>query len=453
MFDIFMILIAVILVILNGFFVAAEFALVKVRATRLDEFVHQKRPFAKTARWLFRRMDKSLSACQLGITMASLGLGWIGEPAFAHLLRPVFGMVGIESEFVIHTVSFIVAFTIITAAHLVLGEQAPKIFAIRKPEVVMLWCALPMKFFYVLLFPFLAALNTVTSVILRKVGIDGAEEHGSIHSEDEIRVLLSEAHLHGEMTKAEHRLLNAVFEFDDTICRKVMTPRNDIVFFDINDPITENMEIFKETKHSRYPLCDDSLDHILGIVHIKDLLLAQDREQINLRDLARSHHQIPESMPISRLLRQFQKDRQHMAFVTDEYGTVVGMVTLENVIERIVGSVEDEFDLEEPEFVPEESGKFMVQGGVAIETINQKFNLDLDGMEVDTLSGLLVENRGRMLKIGDQVHLEGLTAEVLSIKGERAEKVRLTLCEPDAGDSKDIESRLASTKTQRVYDD
>jgi CBS domain containing-hemolysin-like protein len=225
---------AVVLVVLNGFFVAAEFALVKVRRGRIEELVRQNRAFAKTASWLVRHLDDSLSSCQLGITLASLGLGLVGEPAFAAILKPLFHAMGLGSEPVIHTLAFIISFGLITAAHLIVGEQAPKIFAIRQPERVLLWCALPMKLFYLLFYPFTRVLTVATSILLGWVGIDSSSEHDTPHTEEEIKILVGRSHIQGELTPSEHRLINAVFRFDDLLCRQVMMPRHELVFFDVN---------------------------------------------------------------------------------------------------------------------------------------------------------------------------------------------------------------------------
>ena len=320
--------IALLLVVLNGFFVAAEFALVKVRISQIDELLRAGRPFAKTAKWLAERLDASLSACQLGITMASLGLGWVGEPAFAHLLSPIFRAFGVQSEHAVHVLAFIVAFTVITALHLVIGEQAPKIFAIRRPEQMVIWCAAPMKFFYIILFPFLAVLNVTTSWLLRWFGIDGASEHDAPHTEEEIRLLLREAHQHGHVTRAEHRLINAVFEFDDMICRRVMVPRNEVIFFDSQQSLAECLELARTTKHTRYPLCQGSLDHVLGVIHLKDLIgVSASDGEFDLISVKRPVHKVPENMPISRVLKHFQATHQLLAFVVDEYGTIIGIVT------------------------------------------------------------------------------------------------------------------------------
>ena len=429
--------IAAAMVVLNGFFVAAEFALVKVRGSQLDELVKQGRMFSKTAHWLGDRIDASLSACQLGITMASLALGWVGEPAFARLLEPLFTAVGVTSESALHTSAFIVAFTIITALHLVVGEQVPKIYAIRRPEKIMLWCAPPLMFCYVLLYPFLVTLNYTTLFILRLVGIEGASEHAAPHTEAEIRTLIHQAVSHGELTRSEHRLLHAVFEFDDMICRRVMVPRSEAVFFDVDQPLSECLEIVQRTQHTRYPLCEDSLEHVLGIVHIKDLIGVNPNSSVDLRDLARPIHHVPETMPTSQLLRHFQKTHQLMALVVDEYGTVVGIVTLENVLEQIIGPVEDEFDTEPPDITHDGDGHYIVRGGTSLDVINRKFGLQLDAVDVDTMAGIMLEQVGRVLEVGDRVDFDGIVAEVTDVEGARATLIRVTRSECPPGERED----------------
>ncbi|MHB8969360.1 MAG: hemolysin family protein [Pirellulaceae bacterium] len=423
---------AVGMVLLNAFFVAAEFGLVKVRGGQLDALVIKGRPFARTARWLGDRLDTSLSACQLGITMASLGLGWVGEPAFAELLLPVFHAVGITSATALHTSAFIVAFSIITSLHLIIGEQAPKIYAIRRPELVALWCALPLKIFYIFSYPFLMALSRTTSRVLRLVGIEATSEGDAPHSEAEIRALVRQAHVHGELTRSENRLIHAIFEFDDMICRRVMVPRRDAVFLDADQSFTECLEIIGRTKHSRYPFCDDSLEHVIGIVHVKDLVGVDPKLPIDLRKYARPPHHVPETMPMSQLLRHFQKTHQLMAMVVDEHGTIVGVVTLENVMEQIVGSVEDEFDTEPPYFTPDGDSRYIVLGSTPVELVNEHLGLSLEAEDVDTIAGALLEQVGRLLQKGDCIELPGARAEVIEVEGARAKRIRMTLDHPQA---------------------
>ncbi len=426
--------VAVALLFVNGFFVAAEFALVKVRLGRIDHFVSEGRPFATTAKWLVVNLDAALAACQLGITIASLGLGWIGEPAIARLLGPAVHAVGIHSEKVVHLISFTVAFSIITAGHLVLGELAPKTFAIRRPEIIALWCAPFLKAFYVAFYPVLFVLNGAATLLVRKFGVDPADAGDEPHSENELRALLAQAHVHGELTRSEHQMLNAVFEFDDMVCRRVMIPRGDVVWFDINASISEVLDLACRAKHTRYPVCDGSLDQVLGVIHLKDLLVLARSEQRSLRDALRKPHYVPETMPVSRLLKYFQAVRQHLAFVVDEYGTVVGVATLDSVLAPIVGSVEDEFDASMAEIIPSGSGQYIVLGSTSIEVVERRLGLDFGEQQADTLSGLLVDELDRILSVGDVVDLPGATAEVVDVRGARAARIRLTVVAATTGE-------------------
>ncbi|WP_372725498.1 hemolysin family protein [Novipirellula sp.] len=422
---------ALFLILLNGFFVAAEFSLVKVRISRIDQLARDGKAFANTAKWLAKRLDESLSACQLGITMASLALGWVGEPAFAKLVEPVLGWIGVTDERVVHVMGFALAFSAITGLHLVVGEQFPKIFAIRRPEQMLLWCALPLKFFYVLLYPFLTVLNVVTSFLLQLVGIKGASDHEGVRTEDEIRALLREAHVHGNLSRDEHSLINNVFEFDDMIVRRVMLPRGDVIFFDINDPLSKLRDLVRQTMHTRYPVCDRSLDKVIGVVHIKDLLMIPpDDDEFDIRSIVRPPKKVHETMPISRVLRHFQATHQLLAFVIDEYGTITGMVTLENVLEKIVGEVDDEFDNADPDIVPAGPGEFIINGTTGVEEIRRRLSLPLaESEEADTISGLLMDVKQKILVQGDKLQLEGAIAEVLEMKNDSATKLKFKITE------------------------
>ena len=296
---------------------------------------------------------------------------------------------------------------------------------------MLLWCAAPLKFFYVILFPFLTVLNIVTAFLLRLVGIHGASDHDSVSTEEEIRALLREAHIHGDLTRSEHRLINNVFEFDDLVVRRVMLPRGDVDFFDIHEPVASLRELVRTTKHTRYPVCDRSLDKVLGVVHIKDLLTVPDSDtNFDVKTIMRPPKKLPETMPISRVLRHFQATHQLMAFVIDEYGTITGMVTLENVLERIVGDVDDEFDVSEPNIVPEAAGEFIVSGTTPLDEARDRMSIPLlESNDADTISGLLTECNQKILTQGDRIELEGATAEILEIKHDSATKVRIKVQE------------------------
>jgi CBS domain containing-hemolysin-like protein len=431
--------IALVLVVINGFFVAAEFALVKVRPTQIDKMVREKKAFANTAQWLAGRLDNALAACQLGITMASLALGWVGEPAFASLIEPAFQYFGL-SDTALHVVAFIFAFSTITALHLVVGEQAPKIFAIREPEKMVRWCALPMKLSYYLLFPFMYVLNWITTLILAKLGLRGETGHGAPHSEEDIRAILAESHVFGHLSKSEHRLINAVFEFDDMICRYVMVPRNEVEFLDVNEPFPKLLAKAKQSKFTRYPVCDSSLDSLLGVVHTKDFLGIAEDADFDIKSLMREPTKVPENMPISNVLKHFQTTHQLLTFVIDEYGAIIGIVTLENVLEKIIGPVDDEFDaLHQPKIKSLGDGKFIIQGSTHIADVERTLDLSLDPKDVDTVAGVLMSRSGKIPEKGDIVDFDGARAEILEVKHDHAELIRFSLVEatdPDGGATK-----------------
>lgn len=425
--DLLKILTAVVLVLVNGFFVAAEFALVKIRISRIEQMVLQGRLFARTAKWLAQRLEHSLSACQLGITMASLALGAIGEPAVAHFVRPVLQRVGVESDALLHGIAFAISFTLVTALHLVIGEQAPKVFAIRNPEPMLLACALPLKIFYLLTYPLMFILSVSTDSLLRMLGADEKSKSAIPYTEEEIRALLREAHVHGNLTRSEHSLINAVFEFDDLVCRRIMVARKDIDFVDINDDTDTVLAMIRRTKHTRYPVCDSSLDSILGVLHVKDLAGSNVQPGFQWTSLMRPPKKVPENMPISKLLRHFQGTHQHMAFVVDEYGTIIGIVTLENVLEEIIGEVADEFDVEEPEIVPDGPEAYVVLGSTSVQAVENRLGIKFEEADVDTVAGLLVHYAERLLVAGDIIELPGATAKVMAVSDDRATKVRFTL--------------------------
>ncbi len=417
------IILTVVFIILNGFFVAAEFAMVKLTKSKIKTMMREKQPFASTAMWLFKRQNMALSACQLGITMASLALGWIGEPAIAHVISPWILDLGVTSEKVLHGIAFAIAFTIITSLHIVIGEQVPKIYAIRRPGPVMLGTAFLLKVFYILLFPFMFVLNAVTNVFLRGLGITGSGEHDEPLTEEEIRASLTIAYATGELSKTEHKLLNAVFKFDDEVTRKVMVPRGEVEILNDHRSFEENVALARASNHSRFPLCEDSLDRLIGVVHIKDLMRS---EKTILKDLARSPLLIPENVPLGKLLQEFKMAKQHLAFIQDEHGTILGIVTLEDVLEELVGSVWDEFDTEETDIVPKDNDTYIIAGDTTLDEINEVLDTNLYSEHSDTLSGLIVEEAGHKIEPGLKVSLEEDTViTILEVDGIRVKKAEI----------------------------
>ena len=324
------------------------------------------------------------------------------------------------------------SFSILTSLHLVIGEQAPKIYAIRRPEEMVRWSALPMIFFYYLLFPFMWVLNWATEVLLGWLGLSGSTGHDTPHTEEEIRALLREANIHGHLNDSEHSLLNNVFEFDDLICRLVMVPRTEVAVLDINKPFPELMAHAKKTKHTRYPVCDASLDNLLGVIHMKDLLgIDSNAKGFDLRSVMRKPVKVPENMPISHVLKRIQNTHQLLTFVVDEYGTIIGIVTLENVLEKIIGPVDDEFDdVEEPTIKNLGKGQYMILGNTPISEVEKMLQLNLDDQDVDTVAGVLMARSGKIPEKGDKVDFDGATAEIIEVKHDHAERIRFVLDKP-----------------------
>ncbi|WP_248927347.1 hemolysin family protein [Paenibacillus hamazuiensis] len=373
------------LVFLNGFFVAAEFAMVKVRQSRIDTLVQHGNVRAKFARAVISNLDAYLSACQLGITLASLGLGWLGEPAAARLLRPLLSTFGLP-EPVIHTISFIIAFAFITALHITLGEQFPKTYAIRKSEQVTLLSAAPMMIFYKLMYPFIWFLNGVSNWMLRRSGIEPKEKRESAHNEEEIRILMKESNKSGLIDNTELTLVDNIFEFAETTAREIRIPRTDMICLYANLSYEENKAIAISEMHTRYPVCDPDKDNIIGFVHIKDLLKTEESFE-NIKSIARPIMGVPESMQISDLLKLMQKKKAQMALLIDEYGGTSGLVTFEDIIEEIVGEIQDEFDEERPQIEKREDGTYSIDGRMLIEEVNSFFQLQIESDDYDTIGG------------------------------------------------------------------
>ena len=375
------------LVLLNGFFVAAEFAMVKVRSTRIETLLQEGNTRAKFAKKIVDHLDAYLSACQLGITLASLGLGWIGEPAVAAIFEPIMLEWGFSSQ-VVHTLSFVIAFSIITALHIILGELAPKSLAIQQADRVTLWTSVPLIGFYKLMYPFIWILNTISNWILRLVGIQVVNEHEAAHTEEEIRILMEESHKQGFINKTELTFVDNIFDFAETNAREIMVPRTDMVCLDIQDTFEENLDKALAEELTRYPVCDDDKDNIIGFVHIKDILKAIAKgEKPNLRDMVREVTAIPETMHISDLLKVLQKNRTQMAIVVDEYGGTAGLVTIEDILEEIVGEIQDEFDEERPWIETQDDNTYSVDARVLLDEFNDFFELQLETEEVDTFGG------------------------------------------------------------------
>lgn len=425
----FQLLLVIFLIAMNGFFVAAEFACVKIRPSRLETLIQEGSRQAKYAKKLTDHLDASLSVTQLGITLASLGLGWVGEPAVATLILPITHAVGLD-DVVGHTISLALAFSIITGMHIVLGELTPKTMAIQNVEKIMLSVALPMLVFHRVMYPFVWLLNHVANWVAHRMGFHTASEGDDAHTEEEIRLLMEESHRQGLIDDTEVDFVDNVFDFTDLNVREIMTPRTDMVCLYLEDTMDENLHIILEEQLTRYPICHEDKDHIVGFLHVKDLMrvMAEGRKP-NLRRLARKALIVPESMDVSVLLKTMQKQRSQMAIVVDEYGGTAGMVTIEDIVEEIVGDIQDEFDEERP--TAERRGKriFSVDAKMLLEELEDILEIDIEDEDVDTVGGWLYDQIGQTPRVGQMAAAGGNLFYVEEVDGVRITRVLIHCAE------------------------
>lgn len=419
------ILAALFLVVMNGLFVAAEFAFVKVRPTRIAQLAAEGNHKAILARQCIEHIDAYLSVSQLGITLASLGLGWLGEPAVATLVTPLLSGWGIDSPALVHSISFLVAFGFITFLHVVFGELAPKSLAIQKAETLALLLAAPMRFFYLLFYPAVILLNGTANKIVLLMGFEPATDNEVTHSEEELRMLISESYKSGQINQSEQELLQNVFRFEKRIAEEIMVPRPEVWYLDTDNSLEENLRIARKAGHTRFPLGKGSPDQVIGLVNIKDILL---NDQVTkIYDLKRDILFIPEGMPLDQLLQEFQTSRIHMAVIMDEYGGTAGIVTMEDVLEELVGEIQDEFDHEEPPIVAEGNNRFLVSGRMFIDDAMERFDIPLneENEQYNTLAGYILGKLGRRPREGDIINPDNLCLEVVGMKGLRIDKIRV----------------------------
>ncbi len=418
--------IALVLIGLNAFFVAAEFALVKVRDSRIQQLEQEGSSRARVVRRVLGDLDSYLSVCQVGITVASLALGWVGEPAVSHLISPLLEAVGVGSERVVEVVSVVLGFGVITYAHLVFGEQAPKYFAIQKSEKVSLWISRPLDVIRLPFQPIVWIVNTSTNFMLRPWGIRLGEDMEA-HSEEELRIMISSSTASGILDPEERDYLNNIFDFGDTVAREIMVPRPDIEALPHDAPLEELAEKAAFGRYTRYPVYEDDPNRILGAVHVKDLFRAakEDPEDFDIRPLIRDCLVVPENKPIEQLLRGFQERKLQMAIVIDEWGSVEGLITIEDVLEEIVGEIQDEFDEDEASIEEIGENLFAIDGRIPISDVNDRFELDLPNEDFDTIGGYVLGSLGRPPNVGDTVKAESVTLNVKSVDGPRVSMLTL----------------------------
>lgn len=418
----------VVLLAANGFFVAAEFALVKARGFRIETLANEGSAKAKLTLRIQQNLEAYLAACQLGITMASLGLGWVGEPAVAALLEPWFQSLGVPMEY-LHTSAFIVGFLIFSSLHIVVGEQVPKTLAIRKAEPVSLWCAYPLHISYLLVYPLNWVLNNTTRGILKLFKVAEAT-HADIYTTEEIKGLVATSEEHGELELGKATMLKNLLEFDQKNASRIMIPKTSVGLLDVQASAEENLSILRTTGHSRFPLIDSSKqDEIVGMVLAKDLYAGVlDKEPLpwdNLEKYCRQPMVVPETQKIASLFDTMRTGRVHMAIVVDEYGKLTGIVTLEDLIEEIVGEIEDETDLPDISKVKKMSDdSWEVDGLISLSDAERLIGLAVpDDLDANTLSGLVLASLEEMPSVNDVFTEFGYRFTILNMKNHRVGKV------------------------------
>ncbi len=418
------------LVLLNGYFVASEFALVAVRKTRINELVKTGNTAAKLVQKALVDLDSFISATQLGITLASLALGWIGEPTIAHFLEPYFTFLPKEAAIIsAHSLSIVIAFTIITFLHIVLGELAPKTIALQRAEVMSMIIIAPLTVFTKVFRPFIWVLNGAGSLVLKAFGFTAPSGHQLVHSEEEIRMLLAQSAESGVIPKKEAEMVYSVFRLGDTSIKQIMVPRTEIVAFNVSTSLKEMIKRVERKLHSRFPVYEHAIDTIIGFVHIKDiykqLLKTDGNKRLLETRLIREIIRVPETKRIDEVLLDMRKKRIHIAVVNDEYGGTSGIVTLEDILESLVGEIQDEFEKPINDMQRQADGSFLVDGLTAIEQVQKRFKLPIQGQGYTTIGGLVFGLVGHESKKGDKVQLGNIIFEVVDMERKRIKTVRL----------------------------
>jgi len=419
-----LILFALFLVLLNGFFVAAEFAMVKLRATKVEAIAKQHGWRGHILRKVHNQLDAYLSACQLGITLASLGLGWVGEPAFAHLLEPLLAAVGVQSQAVVHGVAFFTAFFIISYLHIVVGELAPKSWAIRKPELLSLWTAAPLYLFYWAMYPAIYLLNASANAILRIAGQGEPGDHYEHHySRDELKLIL---HSNRALDPANQdiKVLASAVEMSELEVADWANSREDLLQLEHSASLSEILDLIRRHKYSRYPVYDAEQGDYIGLLHIKDLLLALAGDEqlalhFDLTALLRPLERVPRHLPLNALLDQFRQGGAHFVLVEEGDHKVVGFLTMEDVLEVLVGDIQDEHRKTERGILAYQPGKLLVRGDTPLFKVERLLNIDLDHIEADTLAGLIYETLKRVPEENEVLVIESLQIVIKKMRGPK----------------------------------
>jgi CBS domain containing-hemolysin-like protein len=414
------------LIFVNGFFVAAEFALVKVRTSQIDQLVEEGNFAAKLTSRALDHLDSYLSASQLGITVSSLALGQAIEklvPGIDHLLQRI-GLSGGGS---------LIALSLITFLHMALGEQAPKSLAIRSARTVALWTAPVLVAFYYVFWPIIWLLNSASNLVLWCIGLGTANHNELSHTEEELRHIVAESAGGGHLSRRERVMIENVLNLEEKTARRIMVPRPDVVYVSLSRPLEDNLRTVRSAGHTRYPLCEDDLTTVIGMIHVKDLLRAagSNNARPDLRKLARTMPFLPETLRLDQLLVEFQRDRVHVAMLLDEYGSVVGMVTMENVLEELVGPIQDEFDRESPLVTDLGGGSYEIDAACPLDVLEESCGVTIPETEAETAGGLVLDLLGRLAKPGDTVKVDGHQLTVVQADPTRIRRIRVEHIEKD----------------------
>ena len=424
-------LVVVLLLFANAFFVATEFALVSVRKTRLAQLSKEGNKLAKIALDSINHLDRSIAAVQLGITIASIGLGWVGEAALVKLIQPLFNFLPDSMQAVAtHSLAVSIAFALITFMHVVIGELMPKSIAIQHPETTALVVAKPMSFITKIFTPFIFLLNGFGNWLLSLMKIPPAHVGHLVHTVEELDMIIDESHKEGVLNDTEKDILQNVFKFSDIMAKQVMVPRPDVVSIPIDISQEELKKLTIENQYTRYPVYEEDLDKVVGILHLKDLYtLIIEGKEIILKDILRPAILVPETLTIDKLVHEFKTKRAQMALVIDEFGGVSGLVTLEDVLEEIVGEVQDEFDEEEADIRQIYENEYIANAMMRIDEFNDYFQLEaqneVEDEDIETIGGLVIKNLGHIAKEGDCCTIDGFTFKVVEVDGARIVKIKI----------------------------
>ncbi|AQX56249.1 hemolysin family protein [Priestia flexa] len=418
-----------ILIALTAFFVASEFAIVKLRSSRVDQLVAEGRKGSLAAKKVTTHLDEYLSACQLGITITALGLGWLGKPAVEQLLKPVLDNIGVSAA-ISSVLSFAIAFSLVTFLHVVVGELAPKTVAIQKAEAVTLLLAPPLIWFYRIMYPFIWVLNGSARVLIRMFGLKPASEHEAAHTEEELKIIFSESYQSGAINQSELKYVNNIFEFDNRVAREIMIPRTEIVTVSTDDRVEDFLRVAVAERYTRYPVTESgNKDSIVGMVNIKevlnDVVLNDDIKDKPITSYMKPIIKVIESVAIQELLKTMQGKRMHMAILMDEYGGTSGVVTVEDILEEIVGEIRDEFDEDEkPSIQPVDDQRYILDAKVLIEEVNNLLNIEIQNDDIDTIGGWILLQKVD-IKLNEKVVNQGYQFKAIQLEGHQVKYIEV----------------------------